>query len=236
MKTALQLFKFEEKQEIRVLQDDNGDPWFIAKDICEALSLRQVSRALDRLDDDQRRLLRVTHPQNPTATLPMNAINESGMYDLIIRSDKPEAKRLRKWITSEVLPAIRKTGQYSIHTSPARQVLAMAQVLVDIEDRVTRLEQERDEAKQQLLALPEPTVEAPDKPLRAAVNECVRAYAQPRGCIFNDTWNKLYRELKYRAGFDAQTRAKHSGKSALDEVEAAGLLPELYAIAREVLK
>lgn len=105
-----QIFSFNDAQ-IRVVEKD-GQPWFVAKDVCEIIGLSQVSRAMDRLDDDERGLVKVTHPQNPEKTLEVNAVNESGLYQLIIASNKPEARAFRKWITSEVLPTIRKTGGY----------------------------------------------------------------------------------------------------------------------------
>jgi len=105
-----QIFSFNDAQ-IRVVEKD-GQPWFVAKDVCEIIGLSQVSRAMDRLDDDERGLVKVTHPQNPEKTLEVNAVNESGLYQLIIASNKPEARTFRKWITSEVLPTIRKTGGY----------------------------------------------------------------------------------------------------------------------------
>ena len=101
---------FEGKQ-VRIIEQD-GDPWFVAKDACDILGLEQVSRALDRLDQDQRGLVKVTHPQAQGKLIEMASVTESGLYELIIRSDKPEAKRFRKWITSDVLPAIRKRGGY----------------------------------------------------------------------------------------------------------------------------
>lgn len=106
----LQTFNFDGAK-IRIVEKD-GQPWFVAKDVCEIIGLSQVSRAMDRLDDDERGLVKVTHPQNPEKTLEVNAVNESGLYQLIIASNKPEARTFRKWITSEVLPMIRKTGGY----------------------------------------------------------------------------------------------------------------------------
>ena len=101
---------FEGKQ-VRIIEQD-GEPWFVAKDACDILGLEQVSRALDRLDQDQRGLVKVTHPQAQGKLIEMASVTESGLYELIIRSDKPEAKRFRKWITSDVLPSIRKRGGY----------------------------------------------------------------------------------------------------------------------------
>jgi prophage antirepressor-like protein len=90
----------------------NGEPWWVAKDVCDVMGLQQVSRAISRLDEDEGGLLEVPHPQNPNKLIQVNGVNEAGLYQLILRSKKPEAKTFRRWVTHEVLPAIRKTGSY----------------------------------------------------------------------------------------------------------------------------
>jgi hypothetical protein len=98
----------------------NGEPWFIAADVCETLAFAHPSSSLRRLDDDEKGV-HTTHtlggPQE------MTIINEAGLYSLILASRKPEAKRLKKWVTSEVLPAIRKTGTYTLEPQPASREL-----------------------------------------------------------------------------------------------------------------
>lgn len=94
---------------VRVVTID-GNPWFIGKDVCEALSIANHNDALGRLDDDERRGVAITDPLGIEQTA--IAINESGLYSLILTSRKPEAKKFKKWVTAEVLPAIRKTGRY----------------------------------------------------------------------------------------------------------------------------
>ena len=127
---------------IRVIERA-GDPWFVAKDVCECLGLEQVSRACDKLDDDERVLLKVTHPQNPQKELEVCGISESGLYALVMRSNKPEAKGFRKWVTAEVLPSIRKTGAYSI--APKTYVEALRALANEIEQKELA-EAQRDEA------------------------------------------------------------------------------------------
>lgn len=99
-------FGNEEFGEIRTL-NINNEPWFVAKDICNVLDLSNPTVAIQNLDNDE-----VTKLNLGGKTGDTNLINESGLYALIIRSRKPEAKKFRKWITSEVLPQIRKTGGY----------------------------------------------------------------------------------------------------------------------------
>jgi len=90
----------------------NSEPWFVAADVCKALGLTQVSRAMARLYADEGGLLEVTHPQNPEKTIEVNAVNEPGLYHLILCSKKPEAQAFKRWITHEVIPSIRKYGAY----------------------------------------------------------------------------------------------------------------------------
>lgn len=89
----------------------NGDPWWIAKDVCDVLGIGNVSQALSYLDDDEKG---ITTNDTLGGAQKMSVINEAGLYSLILRSRKPEAKDFKRWVTHEVLPSIRKTGQYSV--------------------------------------------------------------------------------------------------------------------------
>lgn len=113
---SFQSFEFNPNP-LRVVMRD-GEPWFVAADVCAALAVQNITQAVARLDDDERAMFNIA-PQGNT-----NIINESGLYSLIMGSRKPEAKKFRKWVTAEVLPAIRKTGRYE---APAAAV-ALPQV------------------------------------------------------------------------------------------------------------
>lgn len=113
------IFNYREKQLRTVMKGE--EVWFVAKDVCDILELEQVTRAMDRLDEDEGGLLEVTHPQNPEKTLEVNCVNEFGLYTLILRSEMPEAKKFKRWITHEVIPAIRKTGIYSMNEIPTNK-------------------------------------------------------------------------------------------------------------------
>jgi prophage antirepressor-like protein len=86
-----------------------GQAWFVAKDVCDILGIADPSMALSRLDEDEKGTTSVGTTAGPREML---TVNESGLYSLIFTSRKPEAKRFRKWVTNEVLPAIRQTGRY----------------------------------------------------------------------------------------------------------------------------
>ena len=104
------VFNNEEFGKVRTLTI-NKEPWFVLKDICEAL---EVSRKhiTEKLDEDEVNLIPLTDSLGREQKT--TVINESGMYAVILRSDKPQAQKFRKWITSEVIPSIRKTGVYSL--------------------------------------------------------------------------------------------------------------------------
>ena len=108
----IQVFQNTQFGSVRTVTQ-GGEPWFVATDVCKALGLDQVSRAMDRLDDDERGLVKVTHPQSATKLIEVNAVSEPGLYRLVLCSNKPEAKAFKRWITHEVIPAIRKHGAYA---------------------------------------------------------------------------------------------------------------------------
>lgn len=137
----LKIFENPQFGEIRVIEQ-GGEPWFVAADVCRALGLEQVTRAMDRLDDDERGLVKVTHPQSPTKTMDVNAINEPGLYHLVLCSNKPEAKAFKRWITHEVLPSIRKTGSYTFNgtSKELRAIFMLDHRTVEHEQRIAALE------------------------------------------------------------------------------------------------
>lgn len=94
--------------DIRVMTDKQGEPWFVLKDICDALNIGNTSKVADRLDTDDLTLSKVI--DNRGVHRETFLVSEAGLYEVVIRSDKPEAKAFRRWVTSEVLPSIRTHG------------------------------------------------------------------------------------------------------------------------------
>lgn len=116
--TSVASFSFENFT-VRAINRD-GEIWFVAADVCAVLDIKNPSDALKALDTDEYTSFNLGYSGtrgNPN----VNIVNESGLYALILRSRKPEAFRFRKWVTSEVLPAIRKTGAYSLTITKAQQ-------------------------------------------------------------------------------------------------------------------
>ena len=119
--TSVASFSFENFS-VRAI-NRNGEIWFVAADVGGVLGLGNVRSSLALLDDDESAVhsMDIRSENGVVQKREVNIINESGLYALILRSRKPEAKRFRKWVTSEVLPAIRKTGTYSLTISKAQQ-------------------------------------------------------------------------------------------------------------------
>lgn len=109
MSNEIQRFEFKGAA-LRTLTDEAGEPWFVAKDVCDVLELNNVGQALARLDDDEKSSITLNDgtPGNPNRAI----VSESGLYALVLASRKPEAHEFKRWVTHEVLPQIRKTGGY----------------------------------------------------------------------------------------------------------------------------
>jgi len=132
----LQVFNYQ-SNEVRTVMKD-GEPWFVLKDVCDVLGIVKHTNVSLRLDDDEKGACLMG---TPSGQQNMTIINESGLYNVILRSDKPEAKPFRKWVTSEVLPSIRTKGTYSVQPmTQAQLIAAQAQILVDMEQKMQQME------------------------------------------------------------------------------------------------
>jgi prophage antirepressor-like protein len=108
----LSIFDFNENP-VRVINMD-GNPWFVASDVCRILEHTNTSVAIGRLDDDEKQQIDPKQYLGSVSNQDVTIISESGLYSLVLTSRKPEAKVFKKWLTSNVLPSIRKTGKYEI--------------------------------------------------------------------------------------------------------------------------
>ena len=145
----LTVFNNEEFGEIRTITID-GEPWFVAADVCGALEIRNLTDAMRRLDADERTLVSIEGASNG---LPVNAVNEPGLYTLILGSRKPEAKAFKRWVTHDILPTIRKTGGYMTDELLAKcqkdpnVMFAFAEELLKLRDKTNVLESKLDVAQ-----------------------------------------------------------------------------------------
>lgn len=147
---ALTVLNFQESA-IRIVMGEDGEPWFVIADVCKILEIVNVTHVIDRLDPDGVRLAEVIDSLGRTQTAA--TANEPNLYRLIFRSDKPEAKAFQDWVYNEVLPAIRKTGSYSLRQS-LTQMQTGSQTLEElIEYLALSLHEAKKVRKHQRLAL-----------------------------------------------------------------------------------
>lgn len=133
----LQIFSNEEFGQIRTMVID-GEPWFVGKDVAEALGYeRPTDTVRKRVDDEDRGISKM---ETPSGKQEMTIINESGLYTLVLGSKLDSAKRFKRWVTSEVLPAIRKTGSYNKPMTEAEQIRLLAKGATELYERVDKVE------------------------------------------------------------------------------------------------
>lgn len=123
MNTSENVTPFQFHDSTIAVLNRNGEPWFVAADVCRVLELTNSRMACEGLDDDEKGVSTTDTLGGPQK---MTIISESGLYSLIFKSRKPEAKTFRKWVTSEVLPTIRKTGGYGLPANFAEALRALA--------------------------------------------------------------------------------------------------------------
>ena len=133
----LQIFNNEEFGKIRTVTINN-EPWFVGKDVAEALGYKNTRQALSTnvMSEDKG----VHSVDTPSGTQQMTIINESGLYALIFGSKLDSAKRFKHWVTSEVLPSIRRSGSYQKSLTPEQMMRIQLEMIDDVSGRVTKLE------------------------------------------------------------------------------------------------
>lgn len=145
--SPLALFEHEKFGSLRVIEH-KGEPWFVARDVCAVLGTetRDLPDILEH--DEQRPIVDIIHTLNDSTGLRRDSriISEPGLYSLILRSRKPEAKAFKRWVTHEVIPSIRKTGGYLIAKPDDTPEAILARAVLVAQDTIRRIEAERDEA------------------------------------------------------------------------------------------
>jgi prophage antirepressor-like protein len=191
--TALDIFTYADQQVRTVIAD--GEPWFVLSDLCNVLGIANPSNVAARLDPTGLNTLRLTEGirGNPNVTI----VNESNMYEVVIRSDKAEAVTFRRWITGTVLPAIRKTGGYS--PTPSLDLSTPAGILA--------LAEQFTETARQLVAVTEraETAERFKDAIERNVGLAPRAFHKH---YFPDVADKEFFDLLYKRGLLIDQRGK----------------------------
>lgn len=217
--TELQIFNSEEFGEIRTVTIDN-EPWLVGKDVAEALGYKNTKDAISsHVDVDDKRIIQrsdIATLENhlPKSAFPYNftsaeipnrgltVINESGLYALIFGSKLESAKRFKHWVTSEVLPTIRKTGGYRKPMSTAEQIKLLALGNTELNERVANVEEEIDSLKNDMLLYGCEIDDIKNHVNRKVVNvlggKTSEAYRD--GSIRSSVFKDIYRQLKREYG------------------------------------
>lgn len=138
------IFHFHEF-EIREITDANGEPWFIARDVCDILGLDHISNALAKVPEHHLTVIRL---QSGGQEREMKAVDEPGLYRLVLRSDKPQAEPFMEWVTADVLPAIRKNGGYAVNNQQSDQ-----DRIITTQDEIIRLHRKCEALQDEKIAL-----------------------------------------------------------------------------------
>ena len=145
--TDIVVYTFSDQQ-VRTLTGSDGEPLFVLADVCHSLGITNTRNVAARLDADMKGVRPV---DTPGGVQQITVINEAGLYEVILRSDKPEAKAFRRWVTSEVLPSIRRTGAYS--TQPRLEgAELMAYALIEAQKTIEAAQQRAEVAEAQIEA------------------------------------------------------------------------------------
>ncbi|PDY73583.1 DNA-binding protein [Bacillus cereus] len=151
----LQVFNNEELGQVRTVVKGE-DVWFVAKDVCEVLEIKNTTQAMQKLDTEERTMFNIGR-QGET-----NIINESGLYSLIMTSRKPQAKAFKKWVTNEVLPSIRKHGAY-MTPNTINALLQDPDLIIGLASQLKQEQQARQVAEQKNLMLTQQIAENASK-------------------------------------------------------------------------
>ena len=195
---SLQLFNYNEKQMRTVII--NGTTWFVLKDVCDILGITHIKDTVNRLDSDEVGQTEVIDSLGRKQLAYI--VNESGLYNVILRSDKPEAKPFRKWVTSEVLPSVRTTGVYLTGNATDR-ILQDPDFIIQLATQVKERNAQLAAAKEKI-ALDAPKVEYFDRAVERGDNLSFRDTAKVLGVSQSTLINFLginhyiYRDQKGR--------------------------------------
>jgi len=222
---------------IRIHLDASGEPWWFAEDLVSPLGLKHIRQAVTNLDESEKDYVILNDVNRGTPR--RSIVSESGLYKLIMRSHKSQAKVFQDWVTKEVLPSIRKTGSYSANPQNdlTEIVKGMATAIKLLTEYTVNNSKDIENIKKELstkpLQLPEAT---PVVKLnyRTGIRMVIVEYGKHKGNKHDDYrtyWNSLYSQFYYRYGINLVLRAKRAGICTLDMAERLGVMDKLYALA-----
>ena len=243
MNNGIQVFENNDFGKVRVVERD-GEPWFVAADVCRALDVVNSRDAVARLDADEKNTVVLTDgtPGNPQKTI----VNEPGLYTLILGSRKPEAKAFKRWITHEVIPTIRKTGAYFTRKPDsymiddpigrAKRWIEEAQERLALQETVNEQRKEIEYKENIIIGFVE-DIDLATK--RQRINQIIKHNVRG-GALIAARWEMLYKEfemkyhvnLKARMESDTYANIKPKLKNKMDLIDRGmGMTAELFEIA-----
>lgn len=236
MKNEVQVFQNEEFGEVRTTEV-NGEIWFVAKDVAKSLGYSDTSDAIKRHVDEEDKLTRRFTDSGQARE--MYIINESGLYSLILYSKLPNAKRFKKWVTSEILPSIRKTGGY-VQINREKEFLdnwlsrfsdeTKNVMIKELTATNEKLQEERDNLAKDNAVYRGEVFDWGD---RKRLNFAIRKLASLQNKSFGIVWNDFYRELSYRWGIDLKKRGSSPYIKNIQEKEWQYVLRTLTALCED---
>ena len=251
-----EIFDHPEFGNLRCIEID-GEPWFVGKDVATALGYSNTRKAvLVHVDAEDKG---VTKWDTPGGIQEMTIINESGLYSLILSSKLESAKRFKRWVTSEVLPALRKTGSYTIsqdqngQSKPMSREYLLATAFLEsqkvIEENtreIARLSVKCNNLNDQV-SQDQEVIDAMTKDITPAEKRAVlnRLMTYKHGAVAGSRWSILYREFEEKYHFNLDIRMRNYNKnpdnkkckSKVDYVDRVlGMLDELYALAVKLFR
>lgn len=241
MNNQLQIFENQEFGKVRVIIKE-GEPWFVAKDVCDCLGITNSRDALSRLDNDEKG---VALTDTLGGKQEMRIVNEAGLYALVLSSKKPEAKKFKRWITHEILPTIRKTGGYVSNEDMfietylpfaddnIKQLFKQTLNIIRSQNRIIERQRAEIEYKEDVI------IDLVDKVDLAGKREILNRVIRKAGSNYKERWNELYRQFEMKYHIDLNRRLESYNaentpklKNKLDYIDKVlGKLPELYEIA-----
>lgn len=205
-----QLTKTFEGHNVRIV-GTKENPLFVLSDVCDVLEIGNARQVKTRLEKD---VISTDTLQTSGGPQQVTVINEDGLYDVILDSRKPQAKRFRKWVTSEVLPSIRKTGGYSI---PNEGLSPQLQLLINMELEQKKMQQEVAAVKEDVDNMRD-ILSLDVKDWRNGINKLLNGIAHQLGgqAYYQEVRNESYNLLQYKAGCDLNIRLNNrKSKAAL---------------------
>lgn len=191
----LKIFDNEEFGQVRTIVGEGNEPWFVASDICKSLEIKNTTDALKRLDEDEKSRFNLGLSGGAT-----NVVNEYGLYNLILASRKKEAKEFKRWITHEVIPAIRRDGGYMVASQGESDEEILARAMIIANKSIERLKLESKQ-KDQIIGELKPKADYVDKILQNKSLIKISSIAKDYG-MSGRKMNELLHELKiqYKQG------------------------------------